>query len=162
VSAPAGSVTIGRVGGARYRLTCEIRLPRPLEEVFPFFSDARNLEELTPPWLRFHVETPPPIVIAEGTLIDYRLRVRGVPVRWQSEIAAWAPPLRFVDRQRRGPYRLWLHEHTFERIGDETLVRDRVDYTARGGVIAGWIVSRDLRRIFGYRHARLAEIFASP
>jgi ligand-binding SRPBCC domain-containing protein len=153
-------VTIDRVRGGSYRLSCQLVVPRPLEEVFAFFSDARNLEELTPPWLRFRVVTPPPITMARGALIAYRLRVHGVPVRWTSTIDVWDPPRRFVDRQQRGPYRLWEHEHTFEPAGDGTLVGDRVDFAARGGRVAGWIVARDLRKIFGYRHARLTDIFA--
>lgn len=86
-----------------FELTCEVMLPRPPGEVFPFFADARNLERLTPPWLRFEVLTPEPIEMRRSAVIDYRLRLRGVPVRWRSEITAWEPPFRFVDEQRRGP-----------------------------------------------------------
>src|SRR5579871_5848818 len=86
-------------------------LPRPLEEVFPFFADAGNLPILTPPWLHFHILTTRPIEMRRGALIDYRLRIHGLPIRWQSEIVEWDPPHRFVDEQRRGPYRLWHHEH---------------------------------------------------
>lgn len=135
-------------------------LPRPIGEVFPFFADAANLERITPPWLRFSVLTPGPVEMRVATRIDYRLRVRGVPLRWQSEITAWEPPLRFADEQRRGPYRLWVHEHTFRERDGGTEVRDHVTYAVPGG----WLVERllvgpDVRRIFAYRRRALEELF---
>ena len=80
-----------------FELTSEVMLPRPRDEVFPFFADARNLERLTPPWLRFEVLTPGPIAVRPAVEIDYRLRLRGVPLRWRSAITVWEPPFRFVD-----------------------------------------------------------------
>jgi ligand-binding SRPBCC domain-containing protein len=140
--------------------TSEQWLPRSLDEVFPFFADARNLEELTPDWLRFTVLTPAPIPMAVGTTIDYRLAWRGIPLRWTSEIAAWEPPHHFVDRQLRGPYRLWHHEHLFEESDGGTLVSDRVEYAVWGGSIANRLgVARDVSRIFAYRGQRLIELF---
>lgn len=137
-------------------------LPRPIEEVFPFFSDARNLEELTPGWLSFRVLTPEPIPMAVGTTIDYRLAWHGIPLRWTSEIAAWDPPHRFVDRQLRGPYRLWHHEHRFEEADGGTLVVDDVDYAVWGGAVAVRLgVRRDIERIFAFRSAQLAERFGA-
>ena len=138
----------------------ELLVPRPLAEVFPFFADARNLEELTPPWLSFNVLTPDPIPMAVGTTIDYRLSWRGIPLRWRSEIAAWDPPHRFVDRQLKGPYRLWHHEHRFEEVEGGTMVIDDVEYAVWGGALAVNLgVRRDVERIFAYRSERLAEIF---
>ncbi len=135
-------------------------LPKPLDEVFPFFADARNLEELTPDWLSFTVLTPEPIVMAEGTTVNYRLAWHGVPLRWRSEIAAWDPPHRFVDRQLRGPYRLWHHEHRFEERDGGTNVIDVVKYAVWGGLLAVNLgVRRDIERIFEFRRARLIEIF---
>jgi ligand-binding SRPBCC domain-containing protein len=135
-------------------------LPRTLDEVFPFFADARNLEELTPPWLRFDVVTPEPIPMIVGTTIDYRLAWRGIPLRWTSEIAAWEPPHRFIDRQLRGPYRLWHHEHRFEVGENGTKVIDEVDYAVGGGAIANHLgVARDIEKIFAFRSARLRELF---
>jgi ligand-binding SRPBCC domain-containing protein len=135
-------------------------LPRPLAEVFPFFADARNLERLTPGWLRFTVLTPEPITMAVGTTIDYRLSWRGIPLRWQSEIAAWDPPHRFVDRQLRGPYRLWRHEHRFAVKDGGTNVIDEVEYAVPGGALVHRLgVGRDIGRIFDHRRARLVEIF---
>ena len=127
--------------------------------MFDFFSDARRLEEITPPWLHLLVQTPRPIAMQSGTLIDYRLRLHGLPLRWRTEISDWEPPFRFVDCQLQGPYRLWRHEHTFEERDGGTLVRDRVDYAVPGG----WLIERlfvrpDLKRIFAYRHERLLKL----
>ncbi|MEI7938236.1 MAG: SRPBCC family protein [Verrucomicrobiota bacterium] len=141
-------------------LRSEIWLPRPLEEVFDFFADARNLQALTPDWLDFSVLTPAPILMRAGTLIDYRLRLRGFPIRWQSEITAWEPPHRFVDEQRRGPYKLWIHEHRFEARDGGTLVGDFVRYAAPGGWLVEWLfVRRDVERIFQFRREKLLALF---
>ena len=138
-------------------------LTRPRDEVFPFFADARNLEYLTPPWLRFTMLTPEPVAMQPGTLIDYRLRVRGVPLRWRSEITAWEPPYRFVDEQRHGPYRLWIHEHGFEETPEgRTLAHDTVRYAVPGGwLVDRLLVRRDLERIFEYRRTVLRNLFGS-
>ena len=145
-----------------FTIEAEIRLPAPLDTVWPFFSDARNLERLTPPFLRFEVLTPDPIEMAAGTLIDYRLRIRGVPISWQSEITVWEPPHRFVDEQRRGPYKCWIHEHSFAADGDETIARDHVRYDHIGGRLANRvIVGPDVRRIFAYREKVLKELFGT-
>ena len=133
--------------------------PRPVEHVFPFFADAGNLERITPPWLRFEILPPRPLEIRKGTMIDYRIRLHGLPLRWQSEITVWDPPRRFVDEQRRGPYRVWIHEHEFTERDGGTEVRDFVRYAAPGGwPVDRLIVRRDLRRIFAYRAATLHEI----
>lgn len=153
-----------------FTLTNELRLPQSPEEVFPFFADAGNLERLTPPSLRFRILTPPPIEMAVGTIIEYRIRLRGIPMRWQSEITAWEPPYRFVDEQRRGPYRMWVHEHVFVRQrGPQgsaaqdggTLARDIVRYAVLGGaVVQRLFVASELERIFEYRNAALKDHFA--
>lgn len=141
-----------------FTLRNEVWVPRPIGEVFEFFADAHNLETLTPPMLRFEVLTPAPIPMAAGTLIDYQLRLRGIPMRWQSEITAWEPPHRFVDEQRRGPYSLWVHEHTFEEKDGGTLARDIVNYAVPGGALVNRLfVAQDVRGIFEYRTARLLE-----
>lgn len=138
----------------------EIWLPRPREEVFRFFSDARNLETLTPPWLRFRIATERPIEMGVGTEIDYRLRIHGVPMRWRSSIDLWEPPHRFVDRQLRGPYRLWVHLHEFEERDGGTLCRDEVEYAVPGGELVDRLfVRRDLERIFRFRAETLKRLF---
>ena len=142
-----------------HTLEREIWLPRPLEEVFGFCSDAANLEVLTPAWLHFEIVTPMPITMGSGTRIDYRLKLHGVPVRWQAEVTEWAPPHRFVDEQRRGPYRLWVHEHMFEERDGGTLARDLVCYVVPGGgLVHRLFVKRDLQRIFDYREAKFREL----
>lgn len=146
-----------------HRLESEQIFGRSLAEVFAFFCDPVHLSAITPPWLHFQVLTPPPIVMRAGTLIDYRLRVRGLPLRWQSEITVWEPPRRFVDVQRRGPYRQWIHEHLFEETSAGTKVADRVDYAVPGWILAPlirrWLVGPDVERIFAYRRQKLTEIF---
>jgi ligand-binding SRPBCC domain-containing protein len=146
--------------GRGYRLESSQFLPYPRDQVFEFFSDASNLQSLTPAWLHFSVFTPPPIHIAAGTLIDYRLRIHGVPLRWQSRISVWEPPLRFVDTQTRGPYRRWHHEHLFEVAEGGTLCHDIVDYAVYGGSLINTLFVRpDLSRIFAFRQSKLRELF---
>ena len=138
----------------------ELLLPLALGEIFPFFAEARNLETLTPPWLKFEVVTPAPITMRVGALIDYRIRVHGLPIRWRTEIVEWNPPHRFVDVQLSGPYRLWHHTHTFEERGDSTLCRDDVRYWPHGGALIDRLfVRRDVERIFAFRQKKLREIF---
>ena len=143
-----------------YQFKTDLWLPRPRDEVFQFFADPVNLERLTPSWLKFEIITKKPPAMKEGTLLDYRLRIHGVAVKWQSEITAWDPPHRFVDRQSRGPYKLWIHEHTFIEHGDGTLVEDEVQYSVPGGILVQkLLVAPDLNRIFKYRHATLQTVF---
>ena len=138
-------------------------LPRSREEVFAFFSAAENLDALTPPWLGFQIVSPRPIAMHRGTLIDYRLRIHGLPIQWRSEITSWQPPHRFVDEQRRGPYRVWHHEHRFEERDGGTLAIDQVDYA----VLGGWLIEKlfvrgDVEKIFEFRRQKLLEIFKAP
>jgi ligand-binding SRPBCC domain-containing protein len=145
-----------------FRLQAEQFLPQPRESLFEFFSDAFQLETITPPSLRFSVRTPAPIRIEAGTLIDYRLSLHGIPMRWRSRISLWEPPYRFVDEQLRGPYRHWHHLHEFEEADGGTLCRDIVDYRVPGGrLIESLLVRPDLRKIFTFRQKKLAELFTS-
>lgn len=140
----------------------EQRLPGTPADVFAFFADARNLEAITPPLLRFRLVTPDPIAMGRGTLIRYRLRVHGVPVSWLTEITEWDPPHRFVDEQLKGPYALWQHTHTFEADGDETIMRDVVRYAIGfgplGALADALLVRRDVAGIFDYRAQRVREL----
>lgn len=143
-----------------YRLIAEQSLAADRDELFAFFSDAMNLERITPPWMSFHVVTPGPIEIEQGTRIDYKLRMRGVPLRWRSEITRWEPPHRFVDQQLFGPYRRWHHLHEFEEADGHTICRDEIHYAVPGGALVHrLLVKRDLQRIFAYRQTVLEELF---
>jgi ligand-binding SRPBCC domain-containing protein len=138
-----------------HTLTREQQLPAPPGEVFPFFSDAGNLEAITPRWLNFHVVTPRPIEMRVGTLIEYRLTLHRVPVAWLTRIEEWVPGERFVDAQIHGPYMLWHHTHEFEARDGGTLMRDTVRYAIPYGPLGELarraFVARDLERIFDYR-----------
>ena len=141
----------------------EQRLPRPPQEVFPFFADAGNLEAITPAWLRFRIVTPRPIEMRAGALIEYRLRLHGLPVSWLTTIEAWEPGERFVDMQLTGPYRLWHHTHVFEPDGaGGTIMRDTVRYALPfgplGAIAHRAFVARDLAAIFDHRVRRVAEL----
>lgn len=139
----------------------ELLLPKPIDEVFAFFADASNLQLITPPWVQFRILTPCPIEMKPGALIDYRIKIRGLPIRWRTRITEWQPPHRFVDEQLRGPYTQWIHEHTFESRGDQTLARDRVLYSAPFDFLTGRWVQRDVERIFAYRAEILLKHFAA-
>jgi len=138
-----------------HKLTRHTRLAHPIGRVFEFFSRAENLEQITPPWLAFRILTPPPIELREGALIEYALRVRGLPMRWVSRITHWNPPHRFTDIQERGPYRLWEHTHSFVEVEGVTEMTDTVRYALPFGPLGELahrlVVARDLRSIFDYR-----------
>ena len=153
---PVSSVKWGKV----HVFESELWLPRPRSEVFPFFADAFNLEKITPDLLSFRVVTPPPIEMRVGAIIDYKLKIRFVPARWRTRIAIWDPPHRFMDEQLRGPYRQWIHEHTFEERDGGTITRDRVEYAVPGGALVNaLIVRRDVEKIFEHRKKALLELF---
>lgn len=123
------------VAVSEYVYECQQFLPRAPEEVFPFFAAAGNLDLLTPPWLHFVILTPMPVTMRAGLELDYRLRWRGIPLRWRTRIEAWEPGVRFVDARIRGPYRLWHHTHLFEAVNGGTRMTDIVRYALSLGVV---------------------------
>lgn len=138
----------------------QLWLPQSRDNVFAFFSDAQNLDLITPPWLHFRTVTPRSGEMRIGVVMDHRLRLHGFPVRWRSQITAWDPPSRFVDEQVRGPYRLWIHEHRFEEQNGGTLVHDHVRYAVFFDFLIHKLFIRpDLERIFAYREKKLCETF---
>ena len=149
-----------------FRLERRQFVPRPRDEVFAFFAEARNLEALTPAFLNFRILTPLPLEMRSGALIDYQIRLAGWPMRWRTRIESFEAPVRFVDVQLSGPYRCWRHEHEFEDLLGGTQVIDRVTYALPFGLLGALahrlVVRRTLERIFAYRQKRLAELFDSP
>lgn len=150
-----------REPGGVHLLRATTRIEAPRDVVFPFFADARNLEEITPPELRFRIVTPEPIEMREGALIEYRLRLWGFRFGWRTEITTWDPPRSFTDSQLRGPYHTWVHRHDFATDGEATVMTDEVRYRLPLwplGDLALPVVSRQLRRIFTHRARVIREL----
>jgi ligand-binding SRPBCC domain-containing protein len=146
-----------------HTIDTELWVPRSREEVFEFFSNAFNLESITPPEVNFHVVTAAPIGLKPGALIDYKLRVSGIPLRWTTRIETWNPPHEFSDTQLRGPYKLWRHTHTFLETGGGTKMTDHVDYELPLGFLGDlahrWWVRRQVEAIFAYREKIIRQRF---
>lgn len=147
-----------------HTLRSEQWIERPIGEVFAFFSDAHNLEKITPPWLGFRILSSSSDAMAQGSQIRYRLKLHGIPLYWRTEIRRWNPPHRFVDVQLSGPYKLWHHTHSFEAHGQRTrmtdVVRYRLPFGLLGEIVHALKVRGDVRRIFDYRRRRIEQEFA--
>ena len=155
---------VGRLPGGLHLLRAVTPLPLPRSEVFPFFAAAENLERITPPELRFSIVTPLPAAMREGALIDYRIRLNGLPFGWRTEITEWNPPYAFTDTQIRGPYHTWIHRHTFQETDAGTLMVDEVRYRLPLwplGEAALPLVRAKLRRFFAYRGDAIRELLGS-
>ena len=138
----------------------ETIVPTSLPETFAFFSDAVNLEKLTPAWLNFQIRSEGPLKMREGLEIDYAIVLHGFPIPWKTRIDVWEPGVRFVDRQVNGPYVWWNHEHRFEAAaGGGTRVIDHVEFVPRLRLFTNSFVRRDVQRIFAYRQEALKRIF---
>jgi len=146
-----------------YLLETELWLPTSVEETFHFFQDARNLEAITPQILKFTILPPIPDPVKQGSLLNYRLKLYGIPFGWRTEIFLWEPPFRFMDRQLRGPYNKWEHTHTFEAKDGGTWMTDRVEYKVPGWILSQLIhstmVRKNVETIFEYRKKKIVEIF---
>ena len=150
-----------------YIFESRVWLPASREEVFEFFSKAGNLQRLTPSWLNFEILTPLPMKICQGSIIDYKLKLFSMPIRWKTEISVWEPSHRFVDSQLKGPYKTWIHTHRFENInGGGTMMTDHIEYMPHGWLIAPLVnrlfVKRNVRRIFSFRKQEILRIFSKP
>jgi len=146
-----------------FRLKRAVQLTAPIDKVFAFHADAKNLASITPPWLDFDILTPD-VEMRAGALIDYRIKLKGVPLRWRTEITAWEPGVRFIDTQLRGPYKKWIHEHRFTRVngehGENTIVEDDIRYDVPGGALTNKLLVRpDLEKIFDFRARKFIELF---
>ena len=143
-------------------------LPLPLADVFSFFSDAQNLEKVTPDSVGFRILTRLPLVMKEGLTIDYEIRLHGIPMRWSSLITEWNPPEHFTDVQVKGPYAIWRHKHSFKELNGGTLAIDDVQYAVPLSWLPGvslvehFFVKPELRRIFAYRKRALRKHFNLP
>jgi ligand-binding SRPBCC domain-containing protein len=157
----SGKVGIEPLARGRYRLRTSVWLPVERERVFAFFAAAENLGKITPPELGFRIVTPSPVEMCSGALIDYRIRFWVLPLRWETLITIWSPPVTFVDRQLRGPYRTWIHTHRFTERAGGTLIEDEVVYGlpfGALGALAAPLVNRQLTRIFSYRQRRVTSL----
>lgn len=156
------ALSITRSGKGLWMLENEQFIVLDLEQTFDFFSKAENLNKLTPPFLRFSLLTSPPIEMKRGTIIQYRIRINWIPLRWRTLISEWEPPFRFVDVQQKGPYSLWRHEHTFEAKPGGTLMRDRVQFKMPFGPLGSLAlrvsVRKQLEAIWAYRERRIDEL----
>ncbi len=151
------------MSAAMYTLRGEQWIERPIDEVFAFFADAHNLEEITPPWVGFKILSMSTESINEGTIIGYRLRLHGIPIHWRTNICEWNPPYSFVDEQTTGPYKTWRHKHRFEAHGGRTKMIDEVQYLLPFGILGRMVhavkVRQDVSRIFDYRRQRIDALF---
>ena len=144
-------------------LVYKTSINKPLDEVFAFFSKAENLNKLTPSELQFEILTPSPIAMKKGSLIDYRIKLSGIPFKWKTEICEWNPPYKFADQQLKGPYAKWYHEHIFSEEDGKTIMIDKITYLSKGWILAPLLhflfVDKRVKEIFTYREKVLNDLF---
>jgi uncharacterized protein (TIGR01777 family) len=154
---------VPQLKGTERRSLFEQWLPKSKEEIFPFFAEAKNLEQITPDSLNFKILDSSTPQIEKGTIFNYRLKVDGIPLRWRTLITEWNPPNQFVDNQVKGPYKKWHHTHLFEDLAGGTLMTDQVDFTIPFGILgygaAAWKVTKDVNRIFKYRRDTIYKLY---
>ena len=148
-----------------YSLTTHQWFPLKKEELFDFFSDAKNLEAITPPWVNFKILNVSTDKIQEGTILDYQIKLHTIPIKWKTKIIDWNPPTEFVDTQLKGPYKLWHHTHSFKEVAGGVLMTDRVLYQIPFSIIGNLanplLVDKDVQKIFAYRKVILAKLLKS-
>jgi ligand-binding SRPBCC domain-containing protein len=148
-----------------YNLKSEQLINLPIEKVFSFFERPENLSLITPNWLKFEILTPEPLTMKSGAIFDYKIKIFIFPSSWKTLITDYNPPYKFVDVQAKGPYKKWIHTHTFEETKEGTIVRDNVDYDIYGGKLGALIneiyIKHSLRSIFNYR-VKAIERHLSP
>lgn len=147
-----------------HSIRTEIELDHPIDTVFEFFSKAENLQRITPDRLGFSIQTPLPVVMKQDTVIDYRIKLHGIPMHWRTLIPVWQPPHEFVDEQIKGPYKTWIHRHSFEEIGDQrTRMTDYVRYElplTPLGDLAYPFIKREVDGIFRHRNETIPHLLA--
>lgn len=155
------SINISKSSRSSYLLSTSIVLAHPIEEIFQFFSEAENLELLTPKFLNFKICSQLPIQMMQGSLIDYQIRLYGIPTRWKTLIQEWHPPNQFIDKQLTGPFLTWEHTHEFRTLeNNSTQMNDIVEYKVPGGSFVNAIfVKKRLLSIFEYRSSVMQDIF---
>lgn len=148
-----------------YNLYREQIVNKTIDEVFSFFEKPENLEVITPTWMRFKIKTPPPLIMKAGAEFDYRIDLIKIPLKWKTKIAIYDPPYKFVDVQMKGPYRKWIHTHTFETMGDKTKITDNVDYDLPAGILGRIVhmiyIRKTLKAIFDFRESTINRLFNS-
>lgn len=148
-----------------YNLYREQIINKPLQEIFAFFEKPENLEVITPKWMKFKIKTPSPLIMKVGAEFDYRIDLMKIPLKWKTIITEYEPPYKFVDVQRKGPYKKWIHTHTFEAIGDKTKITDNVDYEIPAGILGSILkkiyIGKTLKAIFDFRETTINRMFNS-
>jgi ligand-binding SRPBCC domain-containing protein len=148
-----------------FKLGAELWVSLSLRETFAFFEDPGNLAKITPPWLNFQMVSPEKVEMRAGAEIDYVIRWLGMPLRWRTLIREYQPPVFFSDEQIRGPYRLWLHQHTLQSEDGGTRVSDLVRYSLPldpFSRVAHPLVRKQLLQIFGFRQSRIGGLLKVP
>ena len=148
-----------------YELRTEITVKAPLEQVWAFFSNPKNLQRITPDYMGFQIVKCPEVeTIFNGMIIEYIVRpILNLPLKWVTEIKEVQPLVSFTDIQLKGPYALWHHFHSFEKINGHTKMADMVKYamplSILGNITHQLFVKKQLEEIFKYREVAVRTLF---
>ena len=147
-------------------LCFEQTLPITIEEAWNFFSSPKNLNLITPPDVKFKILNDVPEQITAGTMIYYQISpFLNLKFKWVTEISVVSHHNHFFDEQRKGPYRIWHHEHYFTKTDSGVLMTDKVFYDI-GKSVFGWmagklVVDKKVKNIFAFRRKKLEELFST-